>query len=144
MERLARKRGLEALVDFDLIAGDELVGFVGHADDGLQFFEHRVGHSFAEGGSGVRGNAVVAVVGDADGDVNQFLGERIERARSHDLLDTFPGALEQNGIVGDGLSEVVDPIGLARGHDVIVNGAHFRACVLVFDQSEGGHEGLRK
>jgi hypothetical protein len=137
--QLARKRRKEALVDFDLVAGDEFVGFVGHADDGLQFLEHGVGHSFAEGGSSVRGDAVVAVVGDADGDVNHFFGERVERAWRHDLLDAFPGAPEQNGIVRDGFPEIVDPIDLACGHDVIVNGAHFRRSVVIFDQSECGH-----
>ena len=127
------------MVDFDLITGDKFVGFIGHADNGLKLLEHRVGHSFGEGGSGVRGDAVVAVVGDADGDVNQFLGERIERARAHDLLEAFPGALEQGGIVRDGLPEIIDPIDFARSHNVIVNGTDFRACVFVFDQSKGGH-----
>ncbi len=141
---LLGERGLEALVDFDLIAGDELVSFVGHADDGLKFLEHGVGHSFAEGGSSVRGDAVVAVVGDAYGDVDQFFGERIESAWAHDLLETFPGAFEQGGIVRDGLPEIVDPVDFARGHDVVVNGADFRRSVLVFDQSECGHEGLPK
>ena len=114
MRVLARKRWLETLVDFDLIAGNELVGFIGHADDGLQFLEHGVGHSFAEGGSGVRSDAVVAVVGHADGDVNQFFGERVERAGRHNLLDALPGALKQSGIVRDGLPEIVDPIGFAK------------------------------
>src|SRR6266480_2607023 len=139
---LSRKRGQEALVDFYLIAGDEFVGFVGHADDGLELLEHGSGHSFAEGGSGVRGDTVGAVVSDADGDVNQFLSQRIEGARPHDLLEAFPGALEQRRIVRDGLPEVVNPIDLACGHDVVVDGAHFRRRVLVFDRCEGGHESL--
>src|SRR6266536_505045 len=134
---------LEALVDFDLVAGDKLVGFIGHANDGLKLLEHGPGHAFAESGSGVRGDAVSAVVGDADGDVDHFLGEWIERARRHDLLDAFPGALEQGGIVRDGLPKIIDPIGFARNHDVVVNRAHFRAGVLVFDESECGHENLR-
>jgi len=33
---------LELLVDLDLIACDELVGFVGHADHRLQFVEHGI------------------------------------------------------------------------------------------------------
>jgi len=40
------------------------------------------------------------------------------------------------------LSRSCDPIDFACGHDVVVNGAHFRRCVFVFDQSECGHEGL--
>ncbi len=90
----------------------------------------------------MRGDAVITVVGDADGDVNQFLGERIKRSRPHNLLDAFPGAFEQGGIVSDGLPKVVNPIDFARGHDVVVNGAHFQRRVLVFDESEGGHEDL--
>src|SRR5216683_6187621 len=140
---LPRKWRLEALVDFDLVAGDKLIGFIGHANDGLKLLEHSPGHAFAESGSGVRGDAVGTVVGDAHGDVDHFLGEWIERARGHDLLDAFPGAFEQGGIVRDGLPEIIDPIDFARGHDVVVNRAHFRAGVLVFDESECRHENLR-
>jgi len=130
----------KALVDFDLIAGDELVGFVGHADDGLKFLEHGVGHALAKGGSGVGSDAVVAVVGDTDGDVEKFLGERIERAGRHDLLDAFPSALEKRRVMSDGLPKIVDPVGFTGGHDVVVDGADFGACVFVFDEAEGGHE----
>ena len=138
------QRRAELLVDFDLVAGDEFVGFVSHADDGLQLREHRVGHALFEGGGGVRRDAVVAIVGDADGDVEEFLGERIEGARAHDLFDAFPGALESGGIVGDGLPEIIDPICLACGHDVVVDSAHFRACVCVLDEAEGRHGILRE
>jgi len=41
------QRWFEPLVDLDLVAGDQLVGFVRHADDGLKFMEHGVGHAFA-------------------------------------------------------------------------------------------------
>src|SRR5580700_3941385 len=74
---LTTQRWEELLVDFHLIAGDELIGFVRHADDRLQLLEHSVGHAFFEGGGGVRSDAVVAIVGDADGDVEQLLGEGI-------------------------------------------------------------------
>src|SRR5713101_6661168 len=43
----------------------------------------------------------------------------------------------------DGFPEIIDPIGFARGHNVVVNRAHFRAGVLVFDKSECGHENLQ-
>src|SRR6266567_5517295 len=43
---LPRKWRLEALVDFDLVAGDKLVGFIGHANDGLKLLEHGPGHAF--------------------------------------------------------------------------------------------------
>src|SRR6266571_2152500 len=134
---------LEALVDFDLVAGNKLVGFIGHANDGLKLLEHGPGHAFAESGSGVRGDAVSAVVGDAHRDVDHFLGEWIERSRGHNLLDAFPGPFEQSRIMRDGFPEIVDPIDFARNHDVVVYRAHFRAGVLVFDESECRHENLR-
>ena len=88
---LTIERWAELLVNFHLVAGDELVGLVGHADYGLQLREHGIGHAFFESGGGVRGNAVVAIIRDADGYVEQFLGEGIECAGGHDLLDAFPG-----------------------------------------------------
>jgi hypothetical protein len=139
----ALERRVESLVNFGWVTGNELIGFVGHADHDLKLLEQGAGHTLAEGGSRVRGDAIGTIVGDADGDVEQFFGERMERARSHGLFQTFPSAVEQSRIVRDDLPEVVDPVDLARGHDVIVNGAHFRACVLVFDQSECGHESLQ-
>ena len=132
---------LEAGVDGDLIAGDELVSFVGHADDLLEFLKHFRGHAFAEGRGGVGVNAILAVVGDTDSDVEEFLGEGIEGAGSHDGLEVFPGALKERGIVGDGLPEIVDVIGFARGHYVVVNGSDGGVGVLVFDEAEGGHGG---
>ena len=47
------------------VAGHQLVGFVGHADDRLQFVEHRVGLALFSRGRGVRSDAVPAIVGDA-------------------------------------------------------------------------------
>src|SRR5271169_63869 len=70
---LTTQRRTELLVDFNLIAGDELVGLVGHADDRLQLREHGIGHAFFERGGGVRGDAIMAAVCDAYGDVNKFL-----------------------------------------------------------------------
>ena len=140
VDSLAGKRRHEAFVDFDLIAGDELVGFIGHANDGLEFLEHGVGHALAKGGSSVRRDTVVAVVGDADSDVKELLGKRIEGAGRHDLLDAFPSALEECGVVRDGFPEIVDPVGLTGGHNVVVNGADFGVCVFVLDKTEGGHD----
>src|SRR2546422_244456 len=39
----------------------------------------------------------------------------------------------------DGFPEIIDPIGFARNHDVVVNRAYFRAGVLIFDESECRH-----
>jgi hypothetical protein len=139
---LTIQRRPELLVDFNLIAGDELVRFVGHANDGLQLLEHSLGHAFFESGSGVRGDAIMAVVGDADGHVDEFLGKGIERAGAHNLLDAFPGALQGGGIVSDGFPEIVDPIRLAGGHDVVIDGANFGARVRIFNEAECRH-GIR-
>jgi hypothetical protein len=43
----------ESLVDLDLVAGRQAVGFIGHAHDGHEFVEHFAGHAFALGRSGV-------------------------------------------------------------------------------------------
>jgi hypothetical protein len=77
----------------------------------------------------------VALVGDADSNVDQFFGERIESAGGHDLLYVFPGSLEGDGIVSNGLPEIVDPISFAGGHYVVVYGSDFRAGIFVLDQA---------
>ena len=81
----------------------------------------------------MRGNAIVALVGDADGYISHFFGDEIERSRAHDLLDVLPGALEGGRIVRDGLSKIVDPVRLAGGHDVVADSADFGTGALVFD-----------
>src|ERR1700688_901069 len=73
------ERRLELLVDLDLVAGHQLVGFVGHSNDRLQLVKHGVGHAFFSRRRGVRSDAVAAIVGDADRDVQQFFGERVQR-----------------------------------------------------------------
>src|SRR5204863_935001 len=35
--------------------------------------------------------------------------------------------------------EIIDPVGLASGHDVVIDGPHFSARVFVFDESQGRH-----
>src|SRR5580704_4305290 len=88
-KKLVGEWGLELLVDLDLIAGDEFVGFIGHADHRLQLVKHGVGHAFFARGSGVRGDAVLAIVGDADSDVEQFLGEWVQGSGGKDLVDAL-------------------------------------------------------
>src|ERR1700678_2862048 len=62
-------------------------------------------------------------------------GQRIHRAGSHDFLDAFPGPLERRVIVRQRFPKILDPIRLAREHDVLVDRANFWARVGVFDQS---------
>src|ERR1700730_12201520 len=59
------QRAFELFVEFHLVAGNHFVGFVRHADDGLQFVKHLIGHTLFSRGGGVRRNAVVTIVGDA-------------------------------------------------------------------------------
>jgi hypothetical protein len=46
--------------------------------------------------------------------------------------------------VSDGLPEIVDPIGLARGHDVVIDGANFRVRVCILNEAKGRHAILPK
>src|SRR5215469_12441131 len=87
----------------------------------------------------MRSNAVAALIGDADRDVDHFFGQRIERTGSHDLLDVLPGAFQSGWVVGQSLPEIIDPVGLAGDHDVIVYLAYFGRGVLVLDEAESGH-----
>src|SRR5262245_36532784 len=84
----------ETLVDFDLIAGGEAVGFVGDADNRHHLGQHGVAHARFPGGSSVRGDTVAALVAGADRDVEHFLGQRVERAGRHDFLNVAPDAAE--------------------------------------------------
>jgi len=134
------ERRLEAGVQGNLVAGDQFVGFVGHADHRLELLEHFLGHALGESRCRMGSDAVVAIVGDADGNVQEFFGQRIDCARPHDGFQVIPGAFEERGIVGDRLPEIIDVIGFARGHDVVVNGFDGGIGVFVFDKAESGHE----
>ena len=80
-----------------------------------------------------------ALVGGADGEVEHLPGEGIEGSGSHDLFDAFPSAAQSGEIEGQGFPEIVDPVGVASGHDVVIDGAHFGRGIGVFEESEGGH-----
>src|SRR5215469_14722647 len=134
------ERWLEARVDHYLVASDQLVRFVRHPDYLLELLEHRRRHPLAERGRGMGGDAVLAIVGDADGNVEQLLRECVKRAGSHDGFQIFPGAFEENGIVSDRFPEIVDVVGLASRHDVVVHGFDLRAGVFVFDEPKSRHE----
>jgi hypothetical protein len=139
-ELLLKIKGwLEARIDGHLVAGNQFVGFVGHANDLLQFFEHLGGHALTEGGSGVGVDTVLAVIGDTDCDVDEFFRESIECSKGHGGLQILPSAFQKYGVVGDGLPEIIDVRTRARGHDVVVNGFDLRASVLVFDETKRGH-----
>jgi hypothetical protein len=110
-------------IDGDLECSGEGVGLGGHADDGEEFRVLLVGHSFGTCGGSVGVDAVATVIGDGDGDVDEFFGERVERAGSdHDLLDAGPGMLEEIGLIGEGSPEVVNEVGFSGGADVVEDG----------------------
>ena len=88
-------------------------------------------------------DAVAALVADTDGNVDQFFRKRIKRARRHDLLNVLPRSPERSGIVGQRLPEIINPVGLPRRHDVVVDGANFGSGVFVFDQAQRGHSCLQ-
>src|SRR5262245_47889041 len=139
-----RSRGLdgraEHLVDVDLIAVGQAVRLVGHADDRHQLAQHRLGHAAGAGRCGVRRDAVVAAVGGADGEIDHLLRQRIQHARRHHRLERFPRAPERGRMTRERFPEVVDPVGLARGHDVVVDRAYLTARLRVLDHLHGCHD----
>ncbi len=67
---------------------------IGDANDAHQLAEHRLGHPLVDRRRSVRGNAVLATVADADGEVDQFADQRIEFAGPpHHFLQRLPGPL---------------------------------------------------
>ncbi len=104
-----------------------------------------IGEALGSGCGGVGVDAIAAVVGGGDGDVDQFFGEGIEGAGlDHDLLHTGPCAFEQGWLIGEGPPEVIYEIGFAGGADVVEDG--FDAWVggdfFVGPEFYGGHGDL--
>ncbi len=65
--RFGHGGSLERRIDRNAVGCDEPVGLVCHADDRDKFGEHRVTHTSLSGCSTVTGDAISAVVRDADG-----------------------------------------------------------------------------
>ena len=82
--------GFEPLVDFHLVTARQAVGLVRHAGNRHQLGKHLAGHPRFSCARRMRGDAVATLVRCADGDVDQFFREGIQRSRSHDLFDAFP------------------------------------------------------
>jgi hypothetical protein len=75
--------------------------------------------------------------------VHHLFGQWIEGpVWTHDLFESGPGAAQEGRIVRDRFPKVGNPIDSACGHDVVVDGFHFRRGVGVFKVSECRH-GLR-
>src|SRR5580692_5045207 len=124
----------ELVVDLQIKRDGMAVGFIGKPDDAHELSVLLIGHAFLASGRAVRSNAVTAGVGDAHRYVDEFLGEGIERAWTHDLLGICPHAHQGRRMMRQHLPIVVHPIGLARCHDVIINGSHFRRGLRVLDR----------
>jgi hypothetical protein len=84
----------KGVVDGHAVARRERVRLARHADDCEELGELLVGHALLAGGGRVRGDAVLAAVRHRHGHVEELLRQRVEGARSHDLLDGLPGAPE--------------------------------------------------
>src|SRR5439155_9352225 len=80
-----------------------------------------------------------ALVTGAHRHVDQFLGEGIQGSGSHDLLHALPGAAQRNRIVRQCFPEIIDPIRVAGGHDVVINRPHLGIGVGVFDEPKRSH-----
>src|ERR1700694_4864283 len=127
-------------VDSYVERGDETGGFVRQADNREQLRVLGLGHALVARRGAVRSNTVPTAVRGAYRDVQELLGQRIERSRTHDFLDVGPDSLEGPRVVREDLPEIVDPVGLAGRHDVVVDRPHFRCCFAVFDRlSPGAH-----
>src|SRR5579862_4064732 len=133
------KQLTEALVHRHAIAVGEAVGLVGHADDRDEFAQHLLRHAEPLCRGAMRMGAVLTGIGDADREVDQFLGERVERARRHHLFQALPGAFERRRVVGERPPEIVDPVGVAALFDVVEDGAHIGARRLLLDQRNNRH-----
>ena len=131
--------GLEAIIDFNLITVAETIGPLAMPDHGHDL-RQTAGRSSRPCAPPPCGTQCSSRIGWwRYGEVDHFLGERIERARRHDLLHRFRGSPQRRWIVRQRFPEIVDPIRPARGHDAPVDSANFRGGIRVFNQSESGH-----
>ncbi len=112
--------GQEPVVNRHAVANGQAIGLVGQTDNGQQFTELLLCHALGFGTRSVGGNAVATIVGDAHGHVDEFLGERIQRAVAHHLLDVAPDALQGLGVMRQDFPEIVYPVRLAAGHDFVM------------------------
>jgi hypothetical protein len=121
----------------------ESIGLGGHGDDGEEFGVLLVGEAFGACGSSVGVDAVAAIVGNGDGDVDELFGKRVEGAGfDHDLLDALPGSFEKIRLIGEGSPEVIDEVGFSGDTDVREDGldAWVDGDFGVGEEFYGGHE----
>src|SRR5450759_1991964 len=124
---------LERRIDGNPVAVGQPIGFVGHAGDRHHLAEHGLAHACLAGGRAVAGDAIGAAIGGADRQIDHLLGERVERARRHDLFDAFPGALERHWVARQVFPEIVHVRHVSGFLDVVIDRAHGGWGVGVFD-----------
>src|SRR5579863_6127080 len=108
---------------------------VGDADDAQQFAKHGVGHALGDGGGPVRYDTIIATIGHADRQIDQFADERFHFAgATHDFFERRPGSRERRGMIGNGFPEIVDFVCLAGGSDVVKDFPHQSAALFIFDK----------
>src|ERR1039457_3977788 len=92
------------------------------------------GQTLSTSSGAVRSDAILAPVGNADRHINEFLGERVERSRSHDFLRIRPHAPERWRMMRQYLPIIIDPIRLADRHDVVVYRTHVGRRLRIFNR----------
>jgi hypothetical protein len=133
----------ELWIDGDLERIGESIGLGGHGDDGEEFGVLLVCEAFGACGSSVGVDAVAAIVGNGDGDVDELSSERVEGAGfDHDLLDALPSSFEKVGLIGEGPPEVIDEVGFSSGTNVGEDGldAWVDGDFGIGEEFYGGHE----
>ena len=85
-------------------------------------------------------HTVFAGIGDRDRDVDHLLGDRIDLPRCHHFLAGGPYPFQQIRVIGQGLPEVIDEIGLPDPPDIIINSFDLSAGLVVFNQFYRRHE----
>ena len=125
----------EFFVQWDLKSIRQTIVHVRHTNNAHQFSKHGVCHSLGDGCSSVRGDAIIAPVRHAHGDINQFADERVQFTRtSHDGFQCRPCSLQCRRMIGEGFPEIIDLVCLAGRPDVIKYLSYQPTALFVFDQ----------
>ena len=139
-ETFARIIRLEPLIHLHLQPHGQPVAGVGQRDDLDQLGQHLVVHALLARRGDVGVDAVLAVVGDADREIDVLLGQGIEPALlDHHLLHVAPEALEHRRMHRQRAPDVVDVVGVAGLADVVEHLARLGLRALVVLQLDQCH-----
>jgi len=132
-EIIKRAHAVHPIVDLQIEADRMPVRLVRQADDGDELGVLLRCHTLFARGGPMRGDAVAAAVSHADRHINELLGQGVECAQAHDLFGVRPHAPQARRMIREDFPVVVDPVDLARRHDVVVHRAHLRGRVGILD-----------